>query len=104
VTIGVYVDDLITTCRDTAIAESVITWLESEFDELKVARGKVYKFTGMVLDFTERRKLKITMKKSLDDILKRNKVTGTAVTPTTQDLFQINEASPRLDESTAEKF
>ena len=103
-TIGVYVDDLITTCKDTAIAESVITWLESEFDELKVTRGKVHKFTGMVFDFTERRKLKITMKKSLDDILKRNNITGSAVTPTTLDLFQIDEASPRLDESTAEKF
>ncbi len=53
---GVYVDDLIiTTCKDTATAESVITWLESEFDELKVTRGKVHKFTGMVLDFTERK-------------------------------------------------
>ena len=29
-TIGVYVDDLITTCKDTEIAESVITWLESK--------------------------------------------------------------------------
>ena len=48
--------------------------------------------------------MKITMKKSLDNILNRNKVTGTAVTPTTEDLFQIDEASPRLDESTAEKF
>ena len=53
---GVYVDDLIiATCKDTATAESVITWLESEFDELKVTRGKVHKFTGMVLDFTERK-------------------------------------------------
>ena len=50
-----YVDDLITTCKDTAIAESIIAWLESEFDELKVTRGKVHKFTGMVLDFSERR-------------------------------------------------
>eukprot|EP01036_Dinobryon_divergens_P061981 gene61981-biopygen36379 len=103
-TIGVYVDDLIITCKDAAIAESVITWLESEFDELKVPRGKIHKFTGMVFDFTERRKLKITMKKSLNDILNRNNVTGTAATPTAQDLFQIDEASPRLDESKAEKF
>jgi len=100
----VYVDDLITTCKNTAIAESVITWLESEFDELKVTRGKVHKFTGMLFDFTDGRQLKITMKKSLDDILKRNNITGSAATPTTPDLFQIDDASPRLDESKAEKF
>ena len=38
-TIGVYVDDLITTCKNTEIAESIITWLLSEFDELKITRG-----------------------------------------------------------------
>ena len=32
-TIGVYVDDLITTCKDTGIAESIITWLLSEFNK-----------------------------------------------------------------------
>jgi hypothetical protein len=35
-TIGVYVDDLLTTCKNSDIAESVITWLKAEFDELKV--------------------------------------------------------------------
>ena len=44
-TIGVYVDDLITTCKDTGIAESsIITWLLSEFDELKITRGTIHKF------------------------------------------------------------
>ena len=59
------------------------------------------KFTGMVFDFTERRKLK---KSLVDDILKRNNITGSAVTLTTPELFQIDDASPRLDESKSEKF
>jgi hypothetical protein len=63
---------------------------------------RIHKFTGMVFDFTERKKLK--MKKSLDDILKRNNITVSAVTPTTPDLFQIDDASPRLKESKAEIF
>ena len=103
-TIGVYVDDLITTCKDTAIAESIITWLESEFDELKITRGEIHKFTGMVFDFTTPRKLKITMKKALEDILKRNKITGRAATPSTPELFSIDAESPRLDKEQAEKF
>jgi len=69
-----------------------------------VTRGKVHKFTGMVFDFTESKKLKITMEKALEDILKRNNITGTAVNPTTADLFQIDEESPRLNEEMAEKF
>ena len=103
-TIGVYVDDLITTCKDTAIAESIVTWLESEFDELKVTRGDVHKFTGMVFDFRAPKKLKITMKKGLEDIIKRNKITGTVATPSTAELFQIDPESPRLDKEEAEKF
>ena len=103
-TIGVYVDDLITTCKDTAIAESIITWLQFEFDELKITRGEIHKFTGMVFDFTTPRKLKITMKKALEDILKRNKITGRAATPSTPELFSIDAESPRLDKEQAEKF
>ena len=57
-TIGIYVDDLITTCKDPAIAESIITWLQSEFDELKITRGEIHKFTGMVFDFKSPRKIK----------------------------------------------
>ncbi len=59
--IGVYVDDLITTCIDNIIAESVITWLESEFDELKVTRGKINKFTGKTFDFSEAKQLFVTI-------------------------------------------
>ena len=97
-TIGVYVDDVLitTTCKNSDIAESVITWLEAEFDELKVTRGKIHKFTGMTFDFSEKKKLKITMKKSIDEVLKINTVTGFAASPSTEDLFQIDEMSPRL--------
>mmetsp|Transcript_16943 Transcript_16943/g.24540 ORF Transcript_16943/g.24540 Transcript_16943/m.24540 type:complete len:377 (-) Transcript_16943:2251-3381(-) len=102
-TIGIYVDDIIVTCKNADIAEAIITSLESEFDELTITRGKIHKFTGMIFDFTESRKLKITMKKSIDEILKRNNVTSTAVTPSTEELFQIDETSPYLvsDDSSA---
>ena len=103
-TIGVYIDDLITTYKNSDIAESIITWLEAEFDEPKVTRGKIHNFTGMTFDFSEKKKLKITMKKSIDEVLKRNAVTGFAVTPSTEDLFQIDETSPRLSKPEAENF
>jgi len=103
-TIGIYVDDIIVTCKNADIAEAIITSLESEFDELTITRGKIHKFTGMIFDFTESRKLKITMKKSIDEILKRNNVTSTAVTPSTEELFQIDETSPYLDKTMKEKF
>jgi hypothetical protein len=58
----------------------------------------------MTFDFSEKKKLKITMKKSIDEVLKRNIVTGFAATPSTEDLFQIDEMSPRLGKPEAEKF
>ena len=44
------------------------------------------------------------MKKSIDEVLKRNIVTGFAATPSTEDLFQIDEMSPRLSKPEAETF
>ena len=58
----------------------------------------------MTFDFSEKKKLKITMKKSIDEVLKRNTITGFAATPSTEDLFQIDEMSPRLGKPEAEKF
>jgi hypothetical protein len=58
----------------------------------------------MAFDFTSPRKLKITMKKALEDILKRNKVTGRATTPSTPELFSIDAESPLLDKEQTEKF
>ncbi len=37
-------------------------------------------------------------------ILKRNKITGRAATPSTPELFSIDAESPRLDKEQAEKF
>jgi hypothetical protein len=59
----------------------------------------------MTFGFIEKKKLRITMKKSIDEeVLKRNTVTGFAATPSTEDLFQIDEMSPRLSKPEAEKF
>ncbi len=44
------------------------------------------------------------MKKALEDILKRNTITGKAATPSTPELFHIDSESPRLDKDEAEKF
>ncbi len=86
-------DDLITTCKNTEIAELIINWLLSQFDELKITFGEIRKFTGMVFDFISPRKLKITMKKKalLEDILKQNTITGKDdATPSTPELFHID--------------
>ena len=40
----------------------------------------------------------------LEDIIKRNKITGTVATPSTAELFQIDPESPRLDKEETEKF
>ena len=58
----------------------------------------------MVFDFRIPKKLKITRKKVLEDIVKRNKITGFAATPSTAELFQIDPESPSLDKEEAEKL
>ena len=44
------------------------------------------------------------MKKSLEDILKRNTITGKAATPSSPELFHIDAESPCLDKDQADNF
>ena len=52
VTIAVYVDDLLITGNDSTAMESLIDALRDRYKDLKIVRGKVHNYLGMVLNFT----------------------------------------------------
>jgi Reverse transcriptase (RNA-dependent DNA polymerase) len=102
--IGLHVDDTLMTCADLEVLESLVQWFIDEFEELSVTRGLVHQYTGMTLDFREPMKLIITMVKHVTDLIKLSGITGTAISPATDDLFAIDENSPLLIEKQRELF
>jgi hypothetical protein len=53
-TIGIYVDDILLTCSNPSLADTVIQDLEKEYKQLKVTRGTTHNYLGMILDFAHK--------------------------------------------------
>eukprot|EP00978_Attheya_sp_CCMP212_P048586 scaffold546300_cov122-Attheya_sp.AAC.1 len=106
-TICWHVDDLKISHVDPKVNTHIISLINDEFGQeapLTVTRGKVHQYLGMTLDFTDRGKVKITMKDSIKDMLDElpADMDGIATTPAPTHLFQVNETNPvKLDEDKA---
>ena len=104
VTVTLYVDDLMMTCASEALLGSAIAEVQSLFEGSTVHRGKLHSYLGMVFDFTLDGSVSVKMDGYVDDIIKEYEVTGTAASPASTDLFDIDASSERLDTSMAEEF
>jgi hypothetical protein len=65
--------------------------------EINAQHGKVHEYLGMILDFTFKGCVRITMPKITDDIL--DGITGNADTPASENLFDIDLSSEPLDDN-----
>ena len=60
------------------VVDDTIDWLRKEYEvivedgtgEMKIQRGKVHTYLGMVMDFTKKGDMSITMLKHIEDVLK----------------------------------
>ena len=103
-TVTLYVDDLMMTCASEELLDSAIAEVQSLFQGSTVHRGKLHSYLGMVFDFTTDGSVSVKMDGYVDDIIKEYGVTGTAASPASTDLFDIDASSERLDTSMAEEF
>jgi len=98
VTIAVHVDDLLITSQSMKALKQVEDFLNTKYSgEINAQHGKVHEYLGMILDFTHKGCVRITMPKIIDDIL--DGVTGNADTPASDNLFDIDLSSELLDEN-----
>ena len=67
-------------------------------------KGKVHPYLGMGFDFSNEGCVSIKMDGYIEDIIKEYEVTGTAKSPASSDLFDIDEAAVRLDAAKAMEF
>ena len=103
-TVCLHVDDLLITCVNESIIESVISSIEAQYKTITVHTGNVHSYLGMTFDFSVTGKVRVSMEGYIRDIVLLTGVTGKAATPAGIDLFMVDPASPKLDEQDREKF
>ena len=103
-TVAFYVDDLIMTCADSRGIDWILQLLKERFTDLTITRGKKHSYLGQTLDFTVPRLVKITMEGYVESILMERKNDRGAATPASEDLFEIDTESPKLDTASREAF
>ena len=103
-TVAVYVDDTLSTCKSAAALKWLADMFERRFPGMSVNTGAVHSFLGETWDFSQPGKVAVTMTGNIGKMLEDYGVEGTAVTPATSDLFAVDDASPPLEESARQRF
>ena len=70
-------------------------------NEITEHRGEILDFLGMTFDFTVSGKVKVTMKKLVDETIAGSGVVDERKTPATDDLFTVRDTSGQAWPSTA---
>jgi len=69
-TVAWYVDDNKDSHIDPKVIDELLKIIQRHFDDIKVMRGKKHKFLGMNIEVTNDRKIKINMRKQLENLKK----------------------------------
>ena len=94
-TVRFHVDDLMSSHINTRINDEFAKWLQNKYGtygDVKVTRGKVHDYLGMILDFREDKKLIVDMTKyvkgMLDEFPIKFEESDKTSTPASDDLFK----------------
>ena len=104
-TITWHVDDVKASHEDAKVNEEFYNWCESKYGEdnighVEVVRGKKHDYLAMILDYTEKGKLKIDMKYYIENMVKEfpYELNEKAKSPWNDKLFKVNNETKKLDE------
>ena len=104
-----HVDDLKISHVEASVVTDIIKLLELEFGKeapLTVTSGKVHKYLGMTIDYSDKGKVKFTMidyiKGMLDEL--PGDMEGTVTTPASSHLFDVNDNAEKLYDAMGEMF
>ena len=105
-TIAWYVDDNKISHVDPDVVTMVTEKMEQRFDKMTVTRGKEHVFLGMNIRYTDTNTAVITMKDYLRESIEESglDIRREAATPAKKNLFEVNDASTRLEGNRAEAF
>ena len=103
-TVVVFVDDALVTSPSQAALDELAKSMESVYKFVEVRMGLVHQYLGMKLDFSSPSLCHITMEKYIVDLISEYAVTGTARTPASEDLFEVDPDSPLMEPQRAKDF
>jgi len=106
-----HVDDMKISHRLKEAVTSFLNWIEDRYGQIgkvKVTRGTVHKYLGMTLDYSKPGKVIVDMKdyvkKDMLNEFPSHELNEKATSPANENLFKINESSPKLSETQKESF
>ena len=101
-TIQFHVDDLMVTHHKKQVIDSIFKNLNQRFgtvQKMSVEHGTIVEYVGMLIDFSEDRKVIFLMIDYLKDVLSEctdYDMTGTVVWPAYKDLFKIDKKAKKI--------
>ena len=106
-----HVDDMKISHQLPDAVTSFLDWIVEKYGQIgkvKITRGKVHTNLGMNLDYSQDGKVVINMrdyvKKDMLQEFPSNQLTKKASSPANENLFKVNESSPKLNSAQKDKF
>jgi hypothetical protein len=104
-----HVDDLKLSHIDPKVLDEIIRRLREKYGQeapLTVTRGKVHEYLGMTLDYGEVGKVKFIMDDYVKNLIDNvpSDMTGTAATPGSNHLFNVNDDAEKLSPEMSDKY
>ena len=102
-----YVDDLKLLHVETNVVDDMVQLLKQEFGslmDLTVRRGKIHDYLGIQFDFSQEKKVIMTMHDYVDELLKESPddlMTKNSATPAASHLFTVDPNCEKLDTESA---
>ena len=92
-TVTWHVDDLKVSHKNKKRVDEFEAWLRSIYGNVKSQRGKHVDYLGIILDYSEKGKLKVSIKDYLAKTMEEfpEKITKTATTPATENLYRVQD-------------
>ena len=103
ITVVIYVDDLLITCKDEKTLNDFVKDLESVFKEVKLSNKDVLQYLGYEVK-NNADKIEISMSKYLDDVITERGTTGHSNTPARLNLMDEDKNAELLGEKDRKKF
>ena len=106
ITVCWHVDDLKISHRNPRVVTALIRKLTEIYGKLRVSRGEFHDYLGMNLDYRERGKVRIEMKKYIADTIDMfpEELSGEVSYLAAEHLNMVNPSSKKLDESKRQLF
>jgi hypothetical protein len=92
ITIILHVDDMLLTCECEQTIARVLAAIDDRYPETTMHAGPKVDFLGMSLEFGVPGECAITMNGMVQDIVDTSDIVGTATSPATESLFEVDES------------